>query len=663
MEQISEQITEGLIEKLPKEADFFTPQELLSSGVPAIVVETLRKTVASTIESGMNLPASDWVQTDSENVLTAWHAFVEVSKRHVKIPSSKITYLLGEAVEKCLELAIRPRQSVPKVLLKSQRTIDLETTKKRVADLEVNQQLGLALLRYMEKKDKSELTFKQVRELIKKIDEKLVEDYHPLNWAKALKPVFELAGPAVDSDYIRMFFEDKEMHGAARKFDLLEKEINESDFIEIMSSAELLGVGDPEDTQPQLFVSDEEEETEAGTAVEDEDDSKTVEGEEDEPEFESSIEGDKDLITVDDEDDDEEEPAEIEDNTETEKYEQEIEQEDTEEPNEEEETEIETGQDELEKEVEQSEENIVDLFSEIQHADDEDELYYLEKEDSGLSLVEDEETDEQEDNITLLNKFMFDDSHSETDEPDEGSTEDAEEDSNEEGDEDEAEGTSEVSEKKEPSSIYEEMNLVKESRNRTERMAETFDDSTEEEKEEKESDEGLSYQITAPEEEQTDETEEEDLNDTEIETDDIEEESDEEELPMWRSFLERDELETESGYEYEEESEEEELVDEEGFIEEPIYDLTVTEEDPEEKIKDVSKWLDDEKDRFIEEIFRNSEMAYEQALIEIMDFEDWKSASHYLENEVFSRNRINVYDEAAVDFTDRLHSYFMEYKS
>lgn len=633
MEQIAEQITESLIQELPKETDFFTPQELLLYGIPGVIVETLRKNLASTIESGMNIPATDWVQTDSEKVLTAWNAFVEISKQHIKIPESKISDLLGEAVEQCLELALKPRESVPEIIFRTRKTIDLEAAKLRVADLVVNQQLGIALLRYMEKKQKTELSRDEAYELIKKIDEKLVENYHPLNWAQALKPVFELAGPAVNSELFCIFFEDKEKFGIARKFDLLEKELNETQFIEFMSSAELLDIDDFEDTQSQLFVPAEEgrtryepdEEVEAEEETEPklpEEEKAHVEAEEDEEPEEARIAEEENF-----EERDEEELNAIQ-HEETIVEESEDVETEMEEPEE----------DEIEEEPDSKDENIVDLFSQIKKGEaEEGDLYYLEKEEeSSLSLVESEEEGEDgDDNITLLNKFMFDESGSEED------------------DDGEEPVQHDAPVKKEPSSIYDEMNLVKESRQRTERMSEVFDEISDDENEEK-SDEDLSYKIGSNEEVEPQPVENE-ITESDEESDD--------DLPMWRSFLERDDLETESGFEYEEDEPDEELEDEEGFIEEPIYDLTATEPDPEEKLGDISKWLDDEKDRFVEDIFRGSEEAYEQALIEILDFDDWKSASHYLEREVFSRNRIDVYDEAAVDFTDRLHSYFMENKS
>jgi hypothetical protein len=293
------------------------------------------------------------------------------------------------------------------------------------------------------------------------------------------------------------------------------------------------------------------------------------------------------------------------------------------------------------EEEEDRDENIVDLFSQIKN----DDLFEEDRDEPVLTLVEDDEDSEDgEDNITLLSKFMFDDS-----------VDDAL---------DEVPDEPKPMEEKEPTSIYEEMNLVKDDHDDVREKKNSFEEAVEGNEE---TEEELSFKID-------DETEEDEQIELEeeasikMETDESEE--DEDDQPMWRSFFERDDLETDSGYEYGDESDDEEVELEEdefaeeeddGFIEDPIYDLTTDGEVSEEKIGQISKWLDDEKDRFVEEIFMGSELAYEEALIEIIEYDNWKAASMYLEREVFSRNKIDVYDEAAVDFTDRLHSYFLEH--
>lgn len=644
MEQIAEQITENLLQDLPGQTQFFTPNELLSSGIPNIVVQTLQKNVLHTIELELKLPQSEWIQTEHEQVQEAWHHFVEISLENLRIPASKLSNLLAEAVEKCLELALKPRHSVPEIIFRTRDVIDLETAKQRVESIEVNNQLGLALLRYMEKKELQEISIEKARELIKKVDQRLVEDYHPLNWAQVLKPVFDLAGPVVDKDLFRIFFEDKEKPAYARKFDLLEKDITETEFIEILSSADMLEVEGYEDEQPELFVPAEED-TEPEeivdikeTAEEDQSDTDdeviTPEGdttlnnwiEEEEFEVEPSVDEEFEVSVEESEDQEKEDSVEpIQMEAEQEIYEN---------------TRAEDDYGDDIQDEEEDEDNIVDLFSQIRNED----LFEEEPDEPVLTLVEDEDdNDDIEDNITLLSKFMFDESMDDA--------------------LDEVPEEPNSIEEKEPTSIYEEMNLVKDDLSDINRKKNSLEESADESEE---TEEELSFKIE-DEEEEPKEVDYEPSIEIEEETD--EPDSDEDDQPMWRSFLERDDIETDSGYEYDEETEDEEIDLEEnefvededdGFIEEPIYDLTTDAEAPEEKIGQISKWVDDEKDRFVEEIFKGSELAYEEALLEIMEYDNWKAASMYLEREVFSRNKVDVYDEAAVDFTDRLHSYFLD---
>ncbi|MCG2589296.1 hypothetical protein [Rhodohalobacter sulfatireducens] len=647
MEQISEQITQELLQELPDQAQFFTPEELLTYGIPYIVAETLRKNVLSAINSELQMPESEWVKPLEKEVRQAWQDFVEISMKHLRIPASKLSHLLEEAVEECLELALRPRQSLPDIIFRTHDIIEYQTAKDRVQSLEVNKQLGLALVRYMEKKQKDEISIDQARELITKVDQRLVENYHPLNWAQVLKPVFDLAGTSVDTELFRIFFEDKEKPGYARKFEQLEGNLNDTELIEVLSSADVLDIEDED--QPELFVQ-REEKAEKEKEVEneesfDEEEINTA----DESETEENSEPDQEeFLPESSEDLEESEPepvermqsAESEEVVDEEEFDEELDEPD--------------DPTDLDGEDEKSDrdENIVDLFSEIR----EDDLFEETQNKQMISVPDDEDdVDEDPEKITLLSKFTLDEN-----------VEDSPKDLTESAEEENDPG------KDEPSSIYDEMNLVKEDLTEIQEQGKSFND-FEEFSEDDENEEELSFKIETQDKEKNESDEVESF-----ETDSAEELTDEDEKdqPMWRSFLERDDLETDSGYEYEDESEKEpdgefeqdfgdDFAEEEdeGYIEEPIYDLTAEQQDPDEKIENISGWLDDEKDRFVDEIFKGSEMAYEQALLDIMDYDNWKSASMYLEKEVFSRNNIDVYDEAAVDFTDRLHSFFLENNS
>ena len=127
----------------------------------------------------------------------------------------------------------------------------------------------------------------------------------------------------------------------------------------------------------------------------------------------------------------------------------------------------------------------------------------------------------------------------------------------------------------------------------------------------------------------------------------IDEEDDESDSPMWKAFLDRED------------------ADEALFDEEMIRE-TISETEDQESLKEqgvsLYKWLADDRARFVNELFGGAEESFDEAVYELSDFDDWKSASRYIEKEIFSRNLIDMYDEIAVDFTDRLHTFFIEYK-
>ena len=126
-----------------------------------------------------------------------------------------------------------------------------------------------------------------------------------------------------------------------------------------------------------------------------------------------------------------------------------------------------------------------------------------------------------------------------------------------------------------------------------------------------------------------------------------------EETPMWQRFMSSEELDQlaeedkESSYENE-------------FIEEPIFDLNMEKEPSEEEIAALRKVLQDEQDYFVQKIFGGSERAYDEALEKIASKKGWRDASRFIEKEIFKRNMIDMYSEEAVEFTDRLHNYFLE---
>ncbi len=73
---------------------------------------------------------------------------------------------------------------------------------------------------------------------------------------------------------------------------------------------------------------------------------------------------------------------------------------------------------------------------------------------------------------------------------------------------------------------------------------------------------------------------------------------------------------------------------------------------------DIQEYLKDEQDQYVREIFKGDEEAYKSALTRLAAFSSWREAGKYLTNDIFRKNRIDMYKDVTVDFTDRLHKFF-----
>ena len=722
MEQIIENITKNLTSKLPDNQDFYTIEDLHEAGYPPFLVDWMQMEAWNYATESVGLMKSEWINLDSDIAQEAKKEYLEKIKSELTIPTAHCFALTQNGVEICLDLAVNTRKAVPEFIFKSDDELDLNELRDRAGRVTVNAHLALALERYVIRKEKLTLTFEKAKSVIEAIDQKLTSAHNPLKWADELKPVFALTGTVVDSDLLRQFFEDKGMNKIARKFDQISDPVSESDVIEIMSSADTLVDEDETDiNQPSLFKPSEEDvseienqnDAEEGLIMDDEpsintlysDDEVTSEDVLPVKDFEK-FEPDEDVIysegeieaPVDEEvsskdpqieeDLDEDFPFSLED--ENKEIGTEMNSEEQEKPElslaenfitaESEEGKVDVAPlDEREEGVEEKipdESPLIDEETEeaaVEPEPDEEpslaEIFYNEDDESQSISEEEPESDtapfvldaegedDEDESIpgdTLAANFKKSEDETEENEPETPPfILDDEDDTGEENtpllskfilDDEPAEDISEFSLK--PKTIYDELNLSKkQSESGITKSLFDFEDTAE---------------VDLP-------TEKTDQSDEIIATDESDESDDTDEVPMWKSFLERGDIDHEPGFIFDEQPVQidEDIYPEETDYdpEEPIIDLTKEEPELTEKIEEISGWLDDDSSRFIDEIFGGSEQSYEEALGKIVDFESWKEASRFIEKEIFTRNMIDVYEEVAVDFTDRLHSYFTEYKT
>lgn len=574
MERLARNVTKKFIALLPDQKSFFTPDDLRKFDIPEFVIQRVEVEIYRNLNESIVPPQTEWANMEAGKVEKAWEQFINAILEEVQMPASYASSVFETALGDLFDLILKPRNAVPAILFGPRKTLTRKELEKNAESITVQTHLSTALLKYVERKDKNELDFETCKRVVEQIDNRLTQNYNSLNWAQLLQPLFILAGPVVDTELFRIFFEDRGMKRLSRKFDALNGSLNKKEFIEVMSSPDLLDEG-IDDDKPSL-------------------------------------------------------------------YEQKLSQQENIQPDE---------PDEKEKGKDEDFKKELWKFSEENNSGKESDS---EQDDSILSTFQNRLRSggsSEEDTIPEVDteKFVLEDDYEVEDEEDsEVESPLHQEFASDESDDDEYHGTeTDDSLEKQFKQDDDDNILIK-------------DFEPEESETDLNSPDPDDYEFKPSEEDQTaaDEEDNEEIQWVEEETD---EENDVEDRPIWQAFLENDENVSEDEIEIDS-AISSETVDEEGVIDEPLIDLT-QDDDEVSNTESISAWLKDEEERFTNGIFSGSGQAYEQALTELEGMDNWKQATYFIENEIFVRNLVDMYDDVAVDFTDRLQDYFDEFKS
>ncbi|REL33258.1 hypothetical protein DYD21_10765 [Rhodohalobacter sp. SW132] len=602
MERLIRNLTKKYTGLLPDGTAFFTPDDLRKLDIPEFVIQRIEVEIYRNLNESIVPPDSEWADMSAPDVENAWEMFINAIVAEVRMPASYASSVFETSIADVLEMIIQPRKSIPAILFGPEQELSRSEILKRSRFITVHTHLSDAVIRYMDRKGKERVTREQSQKIVEQVDNRLTENYNSLNWAQFLHPLFLLAGPKVDSEHLRIFFQDRNLNKFARRFDLTEQPVNKTEFIEILSSPDLLNEDSYEDEPSTLFdVSSAP--FSSGTEAE-------TEQQEQSTDIRKEAEQNQDKKPAGKTGDRERQDTDKADQEETPWYAEEEEDLHVDEP--EEDTLLSSFQNKRLESEEKDEEPDAEQF----HPGIQDEE------------VEEDNAEENEEISSLYNQFFSDDEETEDPDesdhlfPDEETWDPISRDYEEKPDESVAESTSE--ELKQPKPV---------------------------EKEQPSSDKR---------------TPEEDLEMNLFGSDERDyvrpdEGSASDEKPIWQSFLGDEEHILDDDIEEPEYSAFSELNEFEE--DEPLIDLTKNRDEENGNAEKLIGWMEDDEQRFTSSIFSGSDKAYEQALMELDEFENWKKASTYIEQEIFARNFVDMYDEDAVDFTDRMQTYFDQYKS
>lgn len=572
MERLVRSITDHFIKKLPDHQNYFTPADLRALKIPEFLVRRIEAEMFRNLNESFVPPHSDWADMSADSVQEAWQQFTDAIVEEVRMPASFAKTVMETSVGDVLEVIVKPRVAIPDIIFGNKNELSSEELTKQIKFITVNGYLSSAVVRYMERKNKDSITREQCEKVIAKVDKGLTSTYNPLNWAQLLEPLFVLTGPSVDSNLFRLFFEDKGLNRPARRFDMIDHSLNKTEFIEVMSSPDLLRDEGYEEDQSSLFEISQKADIEEAEEPKIESKNEVLD-EIDKIEFDFDFKVPK----ID-------ESGLIDSDTDTSSKEESDFNEDDE-----------------------DDDSIISSFHQK----------VRKKKPSPSDEIENRNEDEEKEKESPLHRRFT------LDEDELGEIDEMPIFYPETGEEPERERTAESKENKKTETtdeseedIFTETDLSEESVPLAKRYGSDIDDD-EDDEDEKE----------------------------------MSESEDDEDSPIWQSFLGKEEEDLKD------------KVDEDRFIDDPIIDLTKENPEVNHDFKELLNWLGDDKERFVEQIFSGSESAFEEALSELSEFDEWKKTAKYIEKEIFSRNLVDMYDEVAVDFTDRLQSYFIEYKS
>lgn len=548
MQRTVQQITQQLISLLPTNDQYYRLEEFRNWGFPSFIVQRIKIELERNLAESMVIPKTDWANTQSDAVLNAWQQFVDAIRAEARLPASYAQTVIETAVADVMDMLVQPRKNIPEVIFGAKDKLAYEEVCERVKSVVVYRHFCKLIPRYMEKKELDTLTKQRCAKIVSDADQKLTARYSPLNWAQMLEPLFKLVEGEIDTNLLRLFFEDKNMPRIARQFDLMNDSLTRAELIETLSSPSLLDFEGYEDEQSNLFG----DQPTSPTASQADRSSDKKDGDLQEDRSE-------DLSASEEQGNKNEEQSEKK----------------------------------KERKTSQPEEknNLNTDFGQ-----------HIESENNPEEVIED---------ANSLNAVFVEEDESDAD-PNEREESPAE-----------AEGSESEEE------------LV-------ERESEKGQDPVQQESQD---------DVSTAEEEENKSDEKEETSSANGQDSDVREE----ETPMWMRYMSEEEIEE---YKERQQEESDEQV-EEGFIDEPIVDLT-NEDATEKEVNKLKEQLSGDREMFVEEIFKGSDRAFDEAVEKIAAYDSWRDVSKYIEKDIFKRNLVDMYSEAAVDFTDRLQSYFLE---
>lgn len=236
MHIVIDQITEYLVGLVKTRKEFYTPEDLLVSGIPAFLVKQIRAELEREMLSEIHFPHVKWLNRTNPEVLGAWGAFTEAASKQVSIPEKELFSVIFEALKIIMLVLAEPRKKLADYLFGIELELSYAELEQRCNRITFQNHFTGAIPKYMQKKKLESLTKERCKVFINTFDEKIIQSYQPQDWLNRLHSLFALYGGRIDPRLLVLYFEDKQLDKFVFAFEKVSHPVGKDEFLDIISA-------------------------------------------------------------------------------------------------------------------------------------------------------------------------------------------------------------------------------------------------------------------------------------------------------------------------------------------------------------------------------------------------------------------------------------------
>jgi hypothetical protein len=214
-----EELSRSFAERTIADRPAIRMNEVVGPSLPKAVSTYLQAEVLRALEQDLrNGPALRQIDRDSPGMDRLATSFARSLSYAYTFDREAYLRALDDAVHFAANYLFRPRWTLEQFLFEDRTTVPLTSLETRLIYVTEYSYLGEILLRILRRRGNPEVTVEEVRTLLEKIDDQVVQQHSPKELAHLTRPIFafmlqgdEAADRPIPVEPLLLFFEDKKM--------------------------------------------------------------------------------------------------------------------------------------------------------------------------------------------------------------------------------------------------------------------------------------------------------------------------------------------------------------------------------------------------------------------------------------------------------------------